>query len=75
MLRSRPPYPIFQVLDTKKHVLHGIEAIKWVCRAAPPKKWHFLAKNGLKLPILGKKAVFLGLGAQFSTPLPYFFGA
>ena len=35
----------------------------------------FFAKNGLKFPILGKKAVFWGLGAQFKTPLPYFGGA
>ena len=26
------------------------------------------------MPILGKKAVFLGLGAQVKAPLPYFFG-
>ena len=44
-------------------------------RAVPPKKGHFLAKNGLKFPILGKKAVFWGLGAQFKAPLPYLLGA
>ena len=41
----------------------------------PKKNNHFLPKNGLKLAILGKKAMFLGLGAQFWTPLPYCFGA
>ena len=40
-----------------------------------PKNGHFLAKNGLNLPILGKKAVFLGLGAQVKAPLPYFLGS
>ena len=40
-----------------------------------PKNGHFLAKNGLKLPIFGKKAVFLGLGARAKAPLPYFSGA
>ena len=40
-----------------------------------PKKWQFLAKNGLKLPILGTKTVSLDTGAQFKTLLPFFLDA
>ena len=35
-------------------------------------KWPFLPKNGLKMPISGKKTVFLGSGCQHKPPLPYF---
>ena len=38
----------------------------------PPKNGHFLPKNGLKMPILGEKKSFLGLGGQYKPPLPYF---
>ena len=44
--------------------------------AAPPQKGHFLAKNGQKkCQFWAKKRFFLGLGAQFKAPLPYFLGA
>ena len=41
----------------------------------PPKNGHFLPKKGLKMPILGQKQCFLGLGGQFKAPPPYFAGA
>ena len=40
-----------------------------------PKTGHFLLENGLKMPILGLKHCFLGLGGQFKAPQPYFAGA
>ena len=73
---SRPPNPILQVLDSEKHQLRGMEAKKYVFWGHPTQKnGHFLAKNGLNLPILGKKAVSLDTAAQFKTPLPFFWGA
>ena len=41
----------------------------------PPKNRHFLLKNGLKMPFLGRKQCYLGSGGQFNTPPPYFAGA
>ena len=41
----------------------------------PPQNGHFLPKKGLKMPILGQKQCFLGLGGQFKAPPPYFAGA
>ena len=38
VLSSRPPYPIFWVLDTKKHMLHSIEARKWEYQGHPTQK-------------------------------------
>ena len=38
VLISRPPCPIFWVLDTKKHMLHSIEARKWVYQGCPTQK-------------------------------------
>ena len=76
MVSSRPPYPFFWVLDTKKHMLHGIEAKKWVFQGRPTQKMGiFFPKNGLKMPIMGPKHRFLGLGGQFKAPQPYFAGA
>ena len=34
----------------------------------PPKNGHFLPKNGLKMPILGQKTVFFGLGWSIRRP-------
>ena len=77
MLRSRPPYPTFYVLDTKKHVVHGIEARKWQFQGRPPPKKMgiFCPKKGLKMPKLGLQHCFLGLGGLFKAPPPYFAGA
>ena len=36
----------------------------------PPKKGHFLPKKGPKMPILGQKQCFLGLGGHFKAPHP-----
>ena len=41
----------------------------------PQKNGHFLPKKSLKMPILGQKQCFLGLGGQFKAPPPYFAGA
>ena len=38
MLSFRLPYPIFLVLDTKKHLLHDFEGRKWVFQGRPTKK-------------------------------------
>ena len=40
----------------------------------PPKKWPFVPKNGLKIPILGQKKCFLASGGQFNAPPPFFAG-
>ena len=68
---SRPPNPILQVLDSKKtsNVWYGSRKIGF---SGPPhpKNGHFLPKNGLKVPILGKKAVFFGAWVLSSRP-PY----
>ena len=48
MLSSKPPYPILEVRDSKKHVLPGIEARKWVFQGRPPKKWPFFAQKWSK---------------------------
>ena len=75
MLSSRPPYPIFWVLDTKKHMLHSIDARKPVYQGCPTQKnGHFVLKNGLKMPTLGLIHCFLGWGGQFQAPQPYFAG-
>ena len=58
------------------YVLCGMEAGKSVVQGRPtPKRPFFLPKNGLKMPILGQKQYFLGLGNQFQAPPPYFAGA
>ena len=80
MLSLRPPYPNFEVLDSKKRVLHGIEARKWVFQGRPTQKMGiFCQKNGLKMPKLGQKILilvlkhcFLGLGGQFKAPQTLF---
>ena len=36
----------------------------------PPQKGHFVPKKGLKMPILGQKQCFLGLGGHFKPPHP-----
>ena len=42
-------------------------------RAAPPQRWPFFGQKWPQIANLGKKTVFLDTGAQFKTPLPYFF--
>ena len=72
VLRSRPPYPIFKVLDTKKHVLHGIEAIKLVLQGRPTKKMGIFWP---KLANFGQKSSVFGLGCSVFDSPTYFFGA
>ena len=67
-----PPTLFLRFLTRKNICCMVLKPENGCCRAAPPKKRAF---SGRKLPILGKKAVFLGLSAEFLTPLPYFFGA
>ena len=38
-------------------------------------KMVFFAQNGLKMPILGQKQCFFGLGWYFKAPRPHFAGA
>ena len=38
--------------------------------AAPPRKWPFLPKNGLKMLFFAQNQCFLGSGGQFNTPHP-----
>ena len=60
---------LFHVLDSKKHLLHGMEAIKGVFQRCPtPKIAHFLLQNGLKKQILGYKQFFGGYGALCQAP-------
>ena len=35
MVTSKPSHPILQVLDSKKHVLQGMGAGKWLFRGHP----------------------------------------
>ena len=68
----KAPYPIFQVLDTKKHVLRGIDARKLVFQGRPTQKnGHFLLKKGLKMPKLGQNTVFWAweLGSRPPNPI------
>ena len=76
MLSSKPPYPILEVRDSKKHVLPGIEARKWVFQGRPPKKWPFFAQKWSKNVNIGpERLFFLGVGGRFKAPQPYFAGA
>ena len=66
----KAPHPILQMPDSKKHVLQGMGAGKWVIQPPPPppKNGHFLPKKSLKMPILGQKQCFLGTGWPFQGP-------
>ena len=72
----KAPEPYFAGARLKKTSIAWYGSRKISVSGPPhPKNGHFLAKNGLKLPIFVKKAVFLCLGAEFKAPLPYFSGA
>ena len=64
----KDPHPILQMPDSKKHVLQGMGAGKWVIQPPPQKNGHFLPKKSLKMPILGQKQCFLGTGWPFQGP-------
>ena len=66
----KAPHPILQMPDSKKHVLQGMGAGKWVIQPPPPppKNGHFLPKKSLKMPILGRKTVFFGHWVAISRP-------
>ena len=69
----KAPRPILQVLNWREHVLQYIGAGKWVFQGRPPtKKKVTFPKNGLKLPILGRKQCFLGSGGHFKDRQPFF---
>ena len=74
--QSKAPHPVLRVPNSDKHVLQGMRARKWVIQVRDPQKnGHFLPKKRLKMPILGGKQCFLGLGGQFKAPPPFFAGA
>ena len=63
----KPPPPHFGGARLKKsRALQVIEARKWVFKG----RLHLLPKNGQKLPILGKKKSFWGLGGHLKAPAP-----
>ena len=70
------PPPYFAGARLKKTCVAGLGSRKMGDSGPPPpKKWPFLLKNGLKMPILGQKQCFLGSGGQFDAPPSYFAGA
>ena len=73
VLSSRPPHPIFEVSDSKEHVLHGIEARKLVFQGRPPKKWAFFAQTWSKNVNIGPETLFFRLGRSFQGPPTLFF--
>ena len=63
VVTSRSLHPIFQVPDTKKNMCCRVWTPENGClRAAPPKKWPFLAQNWPKNANFEPKTVFFGLG-------------
>ena len=54
--------------DSKKHVLHGIEARKWVFQGRPPKKWPFFAQKWSKNVNIVPETLFFWLGRSVQGP-------
>ena len=70
------PLTLFLRFLTRKNMCCMVFKPENQCfRVAPPKNGHFLPKKGLKMPQIGPKHCFLGLGGQFKAPQPYFAGA
>ena len=66
----KAPHPILQMPDSKKHVLQGMGAGKWVIQP-PPLKWPFFAQEKPKNANFGPKTVFFGHWVAISrAPLP-----
>ena len=69
MLSSRPPYPIFPVLDIKKTMSYMVLKPENGCfRAAPPKKWAFFAQKRPKNAKIGPKTLFFWAWDVSSRP-------
>ena len=67
---------LFHVLDSKKHVLHGMEAKRGVFQGYPTQTIaHFVPQNGLKKQIVGHKQCFGGLGGYVKPRKPHFAGS
>ena len=64
----KAPHPISQMPDSKKHVLQGMGAGKWVIQGSPPQKWPFFAQEKPKNANFGPKTVFFGLGWPVQGP-------
>ena len=73
----KAPHPISQVPDSNKYVLQVLRDAKRVIQGRPPTKKMaiFCPKKGLKMPILGRKQCFFGLGWPVEGLQPYFAGA
>ena len=71
-----PSHAIFQVPDSNKHVLQGMNAGKSVLHGRPTQKMAIFARKWPANANFGAKAVFFGLGwAVLGPPTPYFVGA
>ena len=68
---SRPPNPILQVLDSKKHVLQHMEGRKWVFQGLPTHKMAiFCPKMAYNCPFWAKSCVFWGWVVSLRPPNP-----
>ena len=64
-----PSDPIWQVLNSNKHVYRVWKPENW-CFKAPSQRSPFLLKSGLKIPIWGKKTFFWAQVVSSSPPTP-----